>query len=106
MQQRLETDFAIMCGLARAAARLPVLRDLRFDDSVQMFGVPLHQQLDLRIEAAHLERFRRNFWCARSLPHNLERLCLNVLHPPQVHGGAFGFLRSIVRHRRAGQRAA
>ena len=61
---RLETDFAIMCALARLAARLPLLRDLRFDDSVQMFGVPLHQQLDLRTEARHLDRFRHNFRCA------------------------------------------
>ena len=59
----LQADFRIMAWLARCAARLPLLRDLRFDDSVRMFGVPLHQQLDLRLEAQHLERFRENFMC-------------------------------------------
>lgn len=61
--QRLNTDFAIMCFLARLAAKLPILRDLRFDDTVLMFGVPLHQQLDLQLEAEHLDRFRYNFRC-------------------------------------------
>jgi aarF domain-containing kinase len=60
---RTHVDFQIMAWLARVASRLPALRNLRFEDSVQMFGVPLHQQLDLQLEAAHLERFRHNFRC-------------------------------------------
>ena len=60
----LHLDFQIMTILARWAARLPTLRNVRFEDSIQMFGVPLHQQLDLSMEAAHLDRFRHNFRCA------------------------------------------
>lgn len=63
VEQRLRADFSVMLALARAAATLPVLRDLRFDDSCSQFGVPLHQQLDLCLEAANLDRFRHNFRC-------------------------------------------
>lgn len=64
VEQRLRADFAVMLALARAAATLPVLRDLRFDDSCAQFGLPLKQQLDLLLEARNLDRFRRNFRCA------------------------------------------
>jgi aarF domain-containing kinase len=59
--ERLHTDFAIMYWLASVASKLPVLRDMRFDECVQLFGVPLHQQLNLKLEAEHLDRFRYNF---------------------------------------------
>ena len=68
VEARLRTDFTVMLALARAAAVLPVLRDLRFDDSCAQFGVPLQQQLDLALEAANLDRFRDNFRCARRPP--------------------------------------
>lgn len=70
----LQADFRIMAWLARMAARIPLLRDLRFDDSVRMFGVPLHQQLDLRLEAQHLERFRENFLCEASTAFSIVRM--------------------------------
>lgn len=54
-------DFALMARAAAAAGRLPGLRALRLDESVRQFGGPLQEQLDLRVEAAHLARFGRNF---------------------------------------------
>eukprot|EP00892_Ulva_mutabilis_P007708 jgi/Ulvmu1/5309/UM022_0103.1 len=65
VEWRLRADFCVMLALARAAATLPVLRDLRFDDSCAQFGVPLQQQLDLSLEARNLERFRHNFRMSR-----------------------------------------
>lgn len=63
VERQLRADFTVMLALARAAAMLPVLRDLRFDDSCAQFSVPLHQQLDLSLEASNLDRFRHNFRC-------------------------------------------
>jgi ABC1 atypical kinase-like domain len=54
-------DFAIMLQLARLASRLPIIRDLRFDDSLSQFGVPLQQQLNFEQEALNLCRFARTF---------------------------------------------
>ncbi|KAI8467919.1 MAG: ABC1 family-domain-containing protein [Monoraphidium minutum] len=54
-------DFALMQRAAAAAGRLPGLRALRLDESVRQFGGPLKEQLDLSVEASHLERFAHNF---------------------------------------------
>lgn len=65
VESTLQTDFLIMQMLARLLSRVPVLRDLRFDDSMRQFGVPLHQQLDFKLEAQNLSQFAANFRCAR-----------------------------------------
>ena len=67
-------DFALMQRAAAAAGRLPGLRQLRLDESVRQFGGPLREQLDLSVEAAHLERFGRNF-----------RRWRNVAFPRPIH---------------------
>lgn len=54
-------DFALMQRAAAAAGRLPGLKALRLDESVRQFGGPLREQLDLSVEASHLERFAHNF---------------------------------------------
>lgn len=54
-------DFALMQRAAAAAGKLPGLKALRLDESVRQFGGPLREQLDLSVEASHLERFAHNF---------------------------------------------
>lgn len=57
----LELDFVIMLAIARVAACIPGLRDVRLEDSLRQFGIPLRQQLDLQLEAQHLDLFSHNF---------------------------------------------
>jgi predicted unusual protein kinase regulating ubiquinone biosynthesis (AarF/ABC1/UbiB family) len=54
-------DFELMRRAARLSAKLPGLSDLRLDESVRQFGLPLREQLDLSVEAASLARFAHNF---------------------------------------------
>lgn len=60
-------DFVLMQRAARAAGQLPGLKQLRLDESVRQFGGPLQEQLDLSVEAAHLDRFGRNFKAWRNV---------------------------------------
>ena len=64
----MQRDFALMLRAAQISRHLPVLCDLRLDESVRQFGAPLKEQLDLAAEARHLARFNRNFrWNASSV---------------------------------------
>ncbi|KAF8067109.1 ABC1 family protein [Scenedesmus sp. PABB004] len=67
-------DFVLMQRAARAAGLVPGLAALRLDESVRQFGGPLQEQLDLSVEAAHLDRFARNFKSWR-----------NVKFPTPIH---------------------
>jgi aarF domain-containing kinase len=67
-------DFALMQRAAALAGRVPGLKALRLDESVRQFGGPLREQLDLSVEAAHLERFAHNF-----------RRWRNVVFPRPIH---------------------
>lgn len=60
-------DFVLMRRAAAAAGLLPGLRRLRLDESVRQFGGPLKEQLDLSVEAAHLQRFAANFAAWRNV---------------------------------------
>jgi hypothetical protein len=60
-------DFVLMQRAARAAGQLPGLKQLRLDESVRQFGGPLQEQLDLSVEASHLDRFGRNFKAWRNV---------------------------------------
>lgn len=57
----MERDFALMARFAAISRRLPVLSDLRLDESVRQFGAPMREQLDLAEEARNLARFNHNF---------------------------------------------
>lgn len=59
----MQRDFALMLRAAQLSKYLPVLSELRLDESVQQFGAPLKEQLDLAAEARHLARFSHNFRC-------------------------------------------
>ena len=69
----MHTDFVLMERAAKAAAILPGVSELRLDESIRQFGGPLKEQLDLSVEASHLERFRNNFrlWPNVSFPRPL-----------------------------------
>lgn len=66
----MHRDFVLMERMARLAAALPGLSELRLDESIRQFGGPLKEQLDLAVEAQHLSRFRHNFrlWPSVSFP--------------------------------------
>lgn len=66
----MQRDFTLMRRAAAACATLPLLRQLRLEESVRQFGAPLKEQLDLSTEAAALARFNRNFrtWTNVSFP--------------------------------------
>lgn len=48
----MERDFELMTRFARMARRLPLLRDMRLDESIRQFGAPMREQLDLSEEAS------------------------------------------------------
>ena len=54
-------DLKIMAFFARVLNAIPTLEWFSFPDEVIQFGEMMHLQLDLRIEAANLSIFRRNF---------------------------------------------
>ena len=66
----MQRDFTLMRRAARLCARVPLLRDLRLEESVRQFGAPLKEQLDLSTEARALAKFNRNFrtWRNVSFP--------------------------------------
>lgn len=62
--RRIRLDYRIVSHLADAAQRVPALRWLDLRAGVDQFAHSLAAQTDLRVEAANLLRFRRNFSCA------------------------------------------
>ena len=66
----MQRDFTLMRRAARLCAQVPLLRDLRLEESVRQFGAPLKEQLDLSTEARALAKFNRNFrtWRNVSFP--------------------------------------
>lgn len=63
----MHRDFEVMARMAKAASVIPMFRNLRLEDSIKQFGTPLKEQLDLRVEAQHLNRFRYNFRAWRNV---------------------------------------
>ncbi|GAX75750.1 hypothetical protein CEUSTIGMA_g3193.t1 [Chlamydomonas eustigma] len=61
VQQRITLDFVLLKALAKAVSSTPLLRGLGLEDSVSQFSSTMTAQCDLRVEAAHLERFYNNF---------------------------------------------
>ncbi len=62
----MHRDFILMQRAARLCSALPALSELRLEESIRQFGGPLKEQLDLSVEAAHLQRFNANFRSWRS----------------------------------------
>lgn len=54
-------DMDILRGLAVMISRWPKMKYLALNETVELFASNMVDQLDLRAEAAHIERFRVNF---------------------------------------------
>jgi len=67
VQTLMERDFTLMVRACEASARIPFLSGMRLEESMRQFGAPLHKQLDLRLEAGNLKRFKQNFRHWRSV---------------------------------------
>ncbi|GIL43566.1 hypothetical protein Vafri_1197 [Volvox africanus] len=61
VSELMHRDFILMQRAAAGCSRIPALRDLRLEESIRQFGGPLKEQLDLSVEAEHLQRFNANF---------------------------------------------
>lgn len=69
----MHRDFVLMQRAAALCSVLPALRELRLEESIRQFGGPLKEQLDLSVEASHLEQFNANFrsWTNVAFPRPL-----------------------------------
>lgn len=63
----MQRDFTLMHRAARLSSHLPFLSELHLEESIRQFGAPLKEQLDLQVEAQHLDRFGKNFRTWRNL---------------------------------------
>jgi aarF domain-containing kinase len=61
VQKTINRDLKIMGFFARLIDRLPGMHWLSLPDEVDVFGGMMQMQLDLRGEAANLDRFEVNF---------------------------------------------
>ena len=61
VERTIRRDLKIMGFFAAALNAIPTIEWLSLPDEVAQFGEMMKLQLDLRIEAANLERFRQNF---------------------------------------------
>lgn len=73
---RIWTDFQLLGPLAGLTAHVPSLRGLQLKESVSQFRHTMTAQADLRVEAAHLQRFHANF----------ARLAASVVVPRPIEG--------------------
>ncbi|KAJ5806976.1 hypothetical protein N7474_010568 [Penicillium riverlandense] len=61
VERLIRRDLRIMSFFASLINAIPTMHWLSFPDEVQQFGEMMRLQLDLRIEATNLVRFRQNF---------------------------------------------
>ncbi|CAJ2505727.1 Uu.00g131210.m01.CDS01 [Anthostomella pinea] len=61
VERTVRRDLRIMGFFASALNMIPTIEWLSLPDEVEQFGEMMRLQLDLRIEAANLAKFRRNF---------------------------------------------
>jgi aarF domain-containing kinase len=82
VSRRIWADFQLLRPLAALTARVRSLRSLNLSDSVSQFSHTMTAQADLRVEAAHLRRFYRNFRAVTSsvhVPRPLEGYCTEAV---------------------------
>ena len=60
-RQTIRRDIAIMSSFAKILNAFPGMQWLSLPEEVAVFGEMMNSQLDLRIEAANLDHFERNF---------------------------------------------
>lgn len=61
----IRTDFQLLRPIAALTSRVRSLKGLNLEDSVSQFSHTMTAQTDLRVEAAHIRRFYRNFYPVR-----------------------------------------
>lgn len=61
VREKVRRDIAIMSVFANILNLLPGAEWLSLPDEVAVFGEMMNSQLDLRVEAANLDRFDKNF---------------------------------------------
>jgi len=66
VEERMRTDFALLCALGRLCDASPALAWLRVGETLAQFGHAVGAQVSLRSEGANLARLRNNF---RAAPH-------------------------------------
>ncbi|RCI16534.1 hypothetical protein L249_2645 [Ophiocordyceps polyrhachis-furcata BCC 54312] len=89
VERVVRRDLTIMRFFAAVLNAIPTIEWLSLPDEVAQFGAMMRLQLDLRIEAANLERFRQNFKnrSTASFPYPYSRFTTrNVLVEEYAHG--------------------
>ena len=61
VRKTIKRDIAIMSLFAKIVNAFPGMEWISLPEEVAVFGEMMNSQLDLRVEAANLERFERNF---------------------------------------------
>uniref|UniRef100_A0A7S3XDT7 ABC1 atypical kinase-like domain-containing protein n=1 Tax=Picocystis salinarum TaxID=88271 RepID=A0A7S3XDT7_9CHLO len=61
VEKKIRTDFEVMQTLAYISSKIPGLANMRLEESIRQFAMPLFEQVDLELEAEHLRRFIYNF---------------------------------------------
>ncbi|KAK0662578.1 ABC1 family-domain-containing protein [Cercophora samala] len=89
VERTVRRDLRIMWFFATILNSIPTIEWLSLPDEVDQFGEMMKLQLDLRIEAANLSRFRKNFKerTTASFPFPYTEFCTrNVLIEEFAHG--------------------
>ena len=79
IERNVRRDLRIMGFFASLINAIPTMEWLSFPDEVAQFGEMMRLQLDLRIEAANLTIFRRNF---RKPQYSMVPVPLHSIHDP------------------------
>lgn len=103
----LHMDFTIMKGLAGwlESLQLPFLRSLPLKETVSQFSASMGAQADLRVEAAHLERFHNAFASGRQVicsaltePQTVISCCCVCCWLCQLYGGGSADIPHCAHH--------
>ncbi|CAI5506587.1 unnamed protein product [Closterium sp. Naga37s-1] len=92
---RIKQDFEVMAGVAAVVDRVPGLKWIRLQDSLEQFSHTMREQADLRVEAYHASRLYTDFYPVR------ERVVIAQVLPHLVSEGVIveSFERGEPLHR-------
>ncbi|CAI5966593.1 unnamed protein product [Closterium sp. NIES-65] len=92
---RIKQDFEVMAGVAAVVDRVPGLKWIRLQDSLEQFSHTMREQADLRVEAYHAHRLYTDFYPVR------ERVVIAQVLPHLVSEGVIveSFERGEPLHR-------
>ncbi|CAI7750440.1 unnamed protein product [Closterium sp. NIES-54] len=92
---RIRQDFEVMAGVAAVVDRVPGLKWIRLQESLEQFSHTMREQADLRVEAYHAHRLYTDFYPVR------ERVVIAQVLPHLVSEGVIveSFERGEPLHR-------